>query len=77
MKAKDARERALTVKANKESQQYSEIMELIDIASSKGDLSVYYYNPILSEVLQLLKADGYKVNSHSDQRDGHTITIQW
>jgi chorismate mutase len=77
MNAKEAREKATSIKNGINSAQYKKVMEKIEEAVKKGQLSVSYYSSLTHTVIQQLKSEGYEVISHYDQRDGTTININW
>ena len=77
MNAKEAREKATSIKYGIDLSQYKKVMEKIEEAVKKGQLSVSYYSSLTHTVIEQLKAEGYKVISHHNQRDGTTININW
>lgn len=54
-----------------------EFDNLIEKASISGERHVFYYREIKSNMLKTLKGNGFRVETHSDQREGILYKIMW
>ena len=77
MKAKEARELALSVESGRNKEQYNFILNEIRLKTGVGEFKYRYYKAILPGVKTQLESDGYTVMVYDDQREGFTITISW
>ncbi|ACU61292.1 hypothetical protein [Chitinophaga pinensis] len=81
MKASEARQ--LVTKASQELEasdqvQYQAIMSDIEKEIKKNlAYEMWHYKTISPSLDRRLKADGYSVTNHSDQRDGTMYKISW
>lgn len=74
MNAKDARLKALSISDNPDMR---EILSCIEIKVNTGEFYTWYYKNINAHQLKHLKAEGYKVENLSCQRDGTLYKISW
>lgn len=76
MTAKEARQKAKKPSNGKSEAQYQDVMNAIENAVAKGEMSTFYYKELLVNVAASLKEDGYKIKQETD-RDGLLVTISW
>ncbi|HEY4482389.1 MAG TPA: hypothetical protein VI489_06010 [Candidatus Brocadiaceae bacterium] len=57
--------------------QLDKIYKQMEVAASKGDFKIYWYDAITVEEKEALESSGYAVSIWHDQRDGYTNTISW
>lgn len=73
--AKEARKKKDELNSLEERQQLEKVEEIIKKDIKKG--YAYYYGKLQDTVVNELGRLGYKVEYHSDQRDGSITTIRW
>lgn len=77
MIAEEARKKALEVKNKEIYGEYETISNDILKEVNKGKFSLVVYSNLKPEVIKILKEEGYKVESFSEQREGSWTTIEW
>ena len=78
MRATEARQKALSIEAEKVKDQYEGIMKLVKKSVSEGKLYAYGYgDKLLEGTKKELEKEGFIINESFDQRDGHLLTITW
>lgn len=78
MTAAEARKKAITIRSEGVTQQYTIIKQMIETAVSKGELACCVYNAqIIKEVRAQLVSEGYKIEPTQTNRDESYTTITW
>lgn len=79
MTAVEARKRAEEVKQRSINEQTADLMDEIDVAVRRGEMSTTYYKPLTQEVIDYLEKEPnlFKINMQTDYRDGNYYEISW
>ena len=77
MNAKEAKQKAYSVNVEQTNGQYNKVQKSIENAANQGKYSVTVDYSLLEDVSTKLQQEGFKVQYHSDQRDGSYTEITW
>jgi HD superfamily phosphodiesterase len=77
MKAKEAREKALSVQYQRVNSEYAKVKKEISTKVEDGKLSLTYDLTLCEEVISLLKSEGYEIRHFQSGMNEYSYEITW
>jgi len=77
MKAKDAREKALSIQSQRINNEYAKVKKEISTKVEDGKLSLTYDLTLSEDVISILKSEGYEIRHFQSGMNEYSYKIKW